>query len=90
MSILDHVVDEADVQVVDRLVSAMANAMNKTVEVGKTTHADLLSAIFTLLLHVLKETRDREPVEIREANAKEVGRVLMELLVEFGPKESVN
>lgn len=69
---------------VRQLVAAISSAIEQTYIPEVTTTADLLSALFTSLDHALRVSKqDSDPVDAAW-NAKEINRVLLELLVEFG------
>ena len=74
----------ANPAMVGQLVEAVGNALESACIPDVTTTADVLSALFTCLDHALRASRkDCDPVDAAW-NAKEINRVLLELLVEFG------
>lgn len=69
----------------DLITRALAAAMAEAVTPGETTYSDIVSAIFTLLWSVLKETDKRVQDEAaRKQNASELTRVLADFMVAFG------
>ncbi len=69
---------------VDILIGTIGEAIKDGSISGVTTHADVLSAIFTVLHRFLQYSQSKEAPEDHERNAKEVGRVLGDFLMEFG------
>lgn len=80
----------ADPVTVDRLMAAIGDALVKSVEKGKTSQADILSALFTILRNMLIASQELEDPKDHDRNAQEIGRVLMEFLVEFGSPGTIN
>lgn len=80
----------ADPETVDRLMAAIGDALVRSVEKGKTSQAEILSALFTILRNMLIASQQLEDPRDHDRNAKEIGRVLMEFLVEFGSVGTVN
>ena len=76
--------DDCDEMMVERLVSATTNALSGAIIGDVTTQSEVLSAIFTLLDRTLRGVRKLQPPEERIYNAKEIARVLNEMLVDFG------
>lgn len=79
--------DEAvgpDPVMVEQLVEAMGHALIEAVIADVTTQADLLSALFTMLKRALKEAENCADPASKKRNAQEIGRVLADLLLEFG------
>lgn len=76
--------DDCDEMMVERLVSATTNALSGAIIDDVTTQSEVLSAIFTLLDRTLRGVRKLQPPEERTYNAKEIARVLNEMLVDFG------
>lgn len=76
-----EVVDPA---MVSSLIHAISNAIEQTCIPEVTTTADLLSALFTSLDAALRMSRADAAPEDAAYNSTEIGRVLMDLLVEFG------
>lgn len=74
----------ADPMMVGKLVEAMGKAVNETIVVDVTTTADILSALFTMLDVALQIARKDTEGEDADWNAKEISRVLMDFLVEYG------
>ena len=74
----------ADPRHVDQLTRAMQQALERTAIDHITTPADVLSAVFTLLDHLLRATRLNQTPAESVQNRKEIKRVLTEMLVEFG------
>lgn len=80
----------ANPETVDRLMEAIGDALVRNVEKGKTSQADILSALFTILRNMLIAAKHLEDPKDHDSNAKEIGRVLMEFLVEFGSVGTIN
>ena len=80
----------ADPVMVDHILKSVGNALTAAMIPHATTPADLLSAIFTILYRLLKTTRESEDAADHEGNAKEIDRILMDLLAEFGSRTPVH
>ena len=78
----------ADPMMVDKLVDAMGRAVNETIIIDVTTTADILSALFTMLDVALQIARKDTEGEDAAWNAKEISRVLMDFLMEYGTATS--
>lgn len=79
----------ADPRMVGHLMQAMTNAIEHATIPHVTTTADLLSAVFTVLDHTLRVVRNNEHQEDQAFNSREIGRVLTEMLLEFGIEPSI-
>ena len=79
----------ADPRMVNHLMTAMAQAIDQATIPHVTTTADLLSAVFTVLDHTLRVIRDKEHREDQAFNSREIGRVLANMLLEFGVEPSI-
>lgn len=76
--------EKPDPYVVESLTNAAINAMEQTCVSNMVSPAELVSATFTLLDRTLRACRALEEQHDRMSNAKEIKRVLEELMVEFG------
>jgi len=76
--------ESCDISMVEHLVDATTNALSGAIIEDVTTQSEVLSAIFTLLDRTLRGVRKLQPPEERAYNAKEIARVLNEMLVDFG------
>jgi hypothetical protein len=76
--------DGPDPEVVEELVLAMGEALLKAIQPNMTSEADVLSAMFTLLRRALIEAAETSDAETKKRNSKEIGRVLADMLLEFG------
>jgi hypothetical protein len=75
---------EADPAMVGQLLAAISSAVEQTCIPDVTTTADILSALFTTLDQVLKmAVKDATPEDAAH-NAKEISRILMDFMVEYG------
>jgi hypothetical protein len=84
MDKLGYETPTADPRMVAELVEAIGEALNNTFIPDITTTADVLSALFTSLDYALRAAREDASAEDQAHNTKEINRVLLELLVEFG------
>jgi hypothetical protein len=75
---------EADPFVVESLVKAIGLSLERATIPDVTTPAEVLSAIFTTLDRTLRAMKHCQHPEDANTNAKEIARVLGDLLVEFG------
>ena len=69
---------------VEQLVQAIGSAMERACIQDATTAADVLSAIFTTLDRILNGMRAKQRPEDRFYNAKEISRILQEMLLNHG------
>jgi len=76
--------DPPDPHMVEAMANAAAQAMEHTAIPDITTPAEVLSAAFTLLDRTLRGIRRFQSPEDQAANAKEIARVLHEMLIDFG------
>lgn len=78
-----------DPRMVGHLMQAIALAIDQAKIPEVTTTADILSAIFTTLDHTLRVVQAHQEPGDTVYNAKEIGRVLSELLLEFGSSPTI-
>lgn len=76
--------DAADPLMVESLVNAATNAMERASIKDITTPSDIISASFTLLDRTLRSMRTLQSPDNRVFNAKEIARVLQDFLVDYG------
>lgn len=76
--------DVPDYAMVEQLVLAAANAMERATIPNITTAAEVLSAVFTLTSRTLSAMRKLQDPKDATFNANAVRKVLEELLVDFG------
>ena len=74
----------ADPRMVMHLTQAITGAIEQTCIPDVTSTADILSALFTTLDHILRVTRQEQRPEDQAYNSAEVNRVLTNLMMEFG------
>ena len=79
----------ADPCMVGHLMHAMTSAMAQASIPQVTTSADVLSAVFTMLDRTLRVVRENEDRTVHQTNAREIGRVLTQMLLEFGTEPSI-
>jgi len=70
--------------IVEQLVRAATVAMEQAAGPDNATPSEVLSACFTLLDRMLRATGKLQAAEDRASNAREIHKVLQEMLVEFG------
>jgi hypothetical protein len=75
---------DCDPLVVDKLVTAALDAMERASDPTFTTPSEIASASFTLLARTLQAMRRLQAPEDRFYNAKQVAAILSELLVDYG------
>lgn len=75
---------DCDPVVVEAIVIASTNAMSKAADRDEASPSEVLSAIFTLLDRSLRGVRRFQDDTERFANAKEISRVLNDLLMDHG------
>lgn len=76
---------------VHKISAALSKALFDMADTEDTTQADVLSALFTTLRNMLLASKHVEDPKDHDNNAREIGRVLMDLLVEFGtPANKMN
>ena len=73
-----------DSYMVDQLATSIWAALEQTAIKDITTHAEILSALFTVLHRFMSVSRMHEDPADSLHNTKEVNRVLGELMLEFG------
>jgi FMN-dependent NADH-azoreductase len=84
---LQEQITVADPSNVTHLAEALLDSLEEAADTNEITTSDVLSAIFTLLDHVLRMVgKDLTPEE-RDYNSKEVSRVLTDMLLEYGSTE---
>ena len=84
---LQHAPDQhplADVYMVERLTSAINQALERSSVPGLTTPAEILSALCTSLTRFLSGARHQLTPEDGQLATHEVRQVLSELLLRFG------
>ena len=79
----DYERPNADPGMVMQLTQALTLAIDRTCT-SETTTADILSALFTTLDHILRVTQQEQTKEDQVYNSAEINRVLTDLLFEFG------
>ena len=79
----------ADPVMVGHLMQAMTSAMAHASIPDVTTSADVLSAVFTVLDRTLRVVRTNEDPAGYQTNAREIGRVLTQMLLEFGTEPGI-
>ena len=77
----------ADAAMVSVLVRAIGTALETSSIADVTTTADVLSALFTSLDHALRAAKEHTEPADAEFNAREISRVLMQMLVDFGESD---
>jgi hypothetical protein len=75
---------DCDPLVVDKLVNAALDAMERVSDPTFTTPSEITSASFTLLARTLQAMRRLQAPEDRFYNTKQIAAVLNELLVDYG------
>lgn len=76
--------DACDPDMVDALVKGARLGMRAATVEDITSPSELVTAAFTLLDHVLRGMRQAQAPEERFHNAKEIHRVLSEMLADHG------
>jgi hypothetical protein len=80
----EHVYVSADEDMVEDLIVAICKAVENTCIPDVTTPADVLSALFTTLNKFLLRVKEGQTPTEQAYNAREVNRVLMDLLMMHG------
>lgn len=80
----------ADPQMVDRVIRGIGVGIQGSIIPGQTSQADLLSAMFTVMYRMLRNAQDTEEPAAQGKNASEIGQVLADMLLLFGPTFGVN
>ena len=80
----------ADPVVVEHIVSNITSAISECIIPNVTTQADVLSAVFTVLQRILRGMQQETDPADQKANARELGRVLTGMLLEFGDSGPLN
>lgn len=80
----------ADPAMVDRIIRGIGVGIQGSLIPGQTSQADLLSAMFTVMYRMLQNARDNEEPAMSGKNANEIGSVLADMLLLFGPTFGVN
>lgn len=76
--------DDVDPQTVEDLVRGASLGMSDACDPGYTTHAEILSAAFTLLDRTLRSIRKLQSSEDRFAHAEQIRTALNDLLADHG------
>mgnify|MGYP001585916730 FL=1 len=74
----------ADPRMVMHLTQAITGAIEQTCIPDVTSTADILSALFTTLDHILRVTQHEQLKEDQMYNSAEINRVLTNMLMQFG------
>ena len=78
---------QADPVMVDHIVQSVGKALSNVIIPNVTTQADLLSAIFTILHRLLQVAKSAEAPEEHDQNSKEISKILVNFLLEFGASD---
>lgn len=73
-----------DPEMVEKLIAAASNAMQRTAIPDITTPSEVASATFILLDRTLRGIRKLSPPQDRAGNAREFSRILTELIIDHG------
>lgn len=76
--------DDIDLQTVEDLVKGASLGMSDACDPGYTTHAEIMSAAFTLLDRTLRSIRKLQSEEDRFAHAEHIRKALQDMLVDHG------
>jgi hypothetical protein len=74
----------ADPDTVEDLTMAICKAIEEECIPNETSAADILSALFTTTSRFMRSMRKGQTILEQSHNAKEVSRVLTDMLFEFG------
>ena len=74
----------ANEETVEKLTNYIMEVVAECFEEEDVTTSDVISALFTVLERTLRGIRKLQDPDERFHNAKEISRILNELLVEFG------
>ena len=81
---LEQEVITADPAIVTALADSIMFSLEKVSKVEDITTSDVLSALFTVLDNVLRRVGKDLPEDEKAYNSREVGRILTDLLMEYG------
>lgn len=79
----------ADPAMVDRLIRGIGVGIQGSIIPGQTSQADLLSAMLTVMYRMLQNAQENEEPAAQGKNASEIGIVLADMLLAFGPTSGV-
>lgn len=80
----------ANPAMVDRLIRGIGVGIQGSIIPGQTSQADLLSAMLTVMYRMLQNAQENEEPAAQGKNASEIGIVLADMLLAFGPTTEVN
>jgi hypothetical protein len=84
MSQQEPIYTPADADTVENLTLTICRAIEEECIPGETSAADILSALFTTTSRFMRSMRKGQTLMEQSHNAKEVSRVLQNMLMEFG------